>query len=402
MNAVMRDSLGLDSEWQVDEVTFNPKERRIDVYLSHSGQNLICPETGEPGVFYDRRRERVWRHLDWFQSVCYIHCRLPRVKSSAGIKTMEIPWTDPSSHATHSFESWAIEILRVNKNQTKTAGLIRCSFDQVHAFMHRGVERGMKRRKLEAVAHVSVDEKALRRGHVYATIVCDSTRGVVLDVGEGRTKKGTIALLERIFEDLKEKVETVSIDMWKAFIGAVKTVFPEAALIHDRFHLIQYLNTALNKVRQREVKTHPEELKGSRFALLKNEKNRTKTQEEIFKIIQEANLEVSVAWRLREDFKALFNSTSFAEAKKDFDLWIKSVETAGVKEVIKIAEMFREHYEGVCNALCHPQSNAIAERMNGKIQEIKTIGRGYRRFENFRVAILFFCGGLDLKPHKAQ
>ena len=40
--------------------------------------------------------------------------------------------------------------------------------------------------------------------------------------------------------------------------------------------------------------------------------------------------------------------------------------------------------------------------MNGKIQEIKTIGRGYRKFENFRVAILFFCGGLDLKPHKAQ
>ena len=26
MNAVMRDSLGLDSEWQVDEVTFAPKE----------------------------------------------------------------------------------------------------------------------------------------------------------------------------------------------------------------------------------------------------------------------------------------------------------------------------------------------------------------------------------------
>jgi len=34
----------------------------------------------------------------------------------------------------------------------------------------------------------------------------------------------------------------------------------------------------------------------------------------------------------------------------------------------------------------------------GKIKEIKTIGRGYRRFENFRIAILFFCGGLDLYP----
>ncbi len=70
-----------------------------------------------------------------------------------------------------------------------------------------------------------------------------------------------------------------------------------------------------------------------------------------------------------------------------------------VKEVMKIADMFNSHFDGVCNALWNPQSNAKAERINGKIQEIKTIGRGYRTFENFRVAFLFFCGGLDLYPH---
>ncbi len=125
-------------------------------------------------------------------------------------------------------------------------------------------------------------------------------------------------------------------------------------------------------------------------------------KDEVFKVFQEANLGVSVAWRLREDFKAMFNCQSYAEARKDFDNWVTSVEESGVNEVMKIAQMFQNHLQGVCNALCHPQSNAIAERMNGKIQEIKTIGRGYRKFENFRVAILFFCGGLDLKPHKAQ
>ena len=107
---------------------------------------------------------------------------------------------------------------------------------------------------------------------------------------------------------------------------------------------------------------------------------------------------MSVAWRLSEDFKAIFNCTSYAEAEKDVNLWIDSVEKTGMKEVIKVAKMFKEHFTGVCNALCHPQSNAQAERMNGKIQEIKSIGRGFRRFENFRVAILFFCGGLDLYP----
>jgi len=57
--------------------------------------------------------------------------------------------------------------------------------------MHRSVDRGMERRTLKGIAHVSIDEKALKRGHVYATVICDSTSGAVLDVGEGRTKKGT-------------------------------------------------------------------------------------------------------------------------------------------------------------------------------------------------------------------
>jgi len=40
--------------------------------------------------------------------------------------------------------------------------------------------------------------------------------------------------------------------------------------------------------------------------------------------------------------------------------------------------------------------------LNGKIQELKTIGRGYRTFANFRSALLFFNGGLELYPHNSQ
>ncbi|MCY4225480.1 MAG: transposase [Bacteroidetes bacterium] len=174
----------------------------------------------------------------------------------------------------------------------------------------------------------------------------------------------------------------------------------ELLLIHDRFHLMQYLNKALNQVRKREVKDHPE-LKRSRDVLLKNEKNRTKKQDEIFMVIKESNLNVSIAWRLREDFKAIFECTSFQEAKEYFNLWLDEVQEAGVKEVIKIADMFKNHFDGVCNALWNRQSNAKAERINEKFQAFKTFGGGYRTFENFRVATLFFCGGLDLYPHNS-
>ena len=116
-------------------------------------------------------------------------------------------------------------------------------------------------------------------------------------------------------------------------------------------------------------------------------------------MVKESNLNVSVAWRLREDFKAIFECTSFKEAKAYLNLWLDEVQEAGVKEVMKIADMFKNHFDGVCNALWNRQSNAKAERINGKIQEVKTIGRGYRRFENFRIVILFFCRGLDLYLH---
>ncbi|MCY4215459.1 MAG: hypothetical protein OXC92_00550 [Flavobacteriaceae bacterium] len=38
------------------------------------------------------------------------------------------------------------------------------------------------------------------------------------------------------------------------------------------------------------------------------------------------------------------------------------------------------------------------ERWHGRIQEIKAIGRGYQKFENWRAAILFFNGGFKLYP----
>jgi hypothetical protein len=50
-----------------------------------------------------------------------------------------------------------------------------------------------------------------------------------------------------------------------------------------------------------------------------------------------------------------------------------------VRELIQIAEMFERHREGVCNALCNEQSSARAEQIDGKIQEVKTVGREYRK-----------------------
>ena len=390
-------TLGLGDDWTIDKVLLDEQRQRVDIYISHLGGALVCPETGESWTLYDHRSERIWRHLDCYEFKCFVRCRVPQIKSSVDVRTIKTPWASASNQYTDAFERWTIDLLQATKNQTKIAQLLRSKFDTVNRILHRIVARGLQWRSLEAIAHVSIDEKAFQRGHCYATIVSDAARGVVLDLGEGRDKVSTKTLFDRLLAEKKGTVTTITTDLWKAYITTAQELFPNARLIHDRFHLIRYLNKGIDQVRRREVKHH-KELKYSHYALLKNEQNRTQKQDEIFKIIQEANLQVSVTWRLREEFKAIFECNTFSDATQYFQCWFENVKEAAVKEILHVAEMFERHLTGVCNALCHEQSNARAERINGKIQEVKTIGRGYRTFENFRSVVLFFCGDLDLYP----
>lgn len=127
-------------------------------------------------------------------------------------------------------------------------------------------------------------------------------------------------------------------------------------------------------------------MKNSRYALLKNPENLTERQRIHFEAIADANYEVSKAWQVRENFKALFSKGKLL-ATLSFLQWAKDATKRKIKEVDRVVQMFNNHLSGVVNALLINLTNAMAERLNGKIQELKTVGRGYRTFANFRSAI---------------
>lgn len=127
----------------------------------------------------------------------------------------------------------------------------------------------------------------------------------------------------------------------------------------------------------------------------------TKAQKAKFKLIKESNLEVTKVWNIRENFKNIFGvNQNDSDAELLLINWATDSFMNGIKEVNKVILMFLSHMKGVVNAMISSYSNAMAERLNGKIQEVKLCSRGYRTFKNFRSAILFFHGGLDLYPHK--
>ena len=97
-------------------------------------------------------------------------------------------------------------------------------------------------------------------------------------------------------------------------------------------------------------------------------------------------MQASTAQWLLEEFKGIFERIPFAEPTKYSDIWLASAQEAAVKDVIRVAEMFERQFDLVCDARCLEQSNANAERVNGKFHEAKTICGGHRAFESFMVA----------------
>jgi transposase len=59
------------------------------------------------------------------------------------------------------------------------------------------------------------------------------------------------------------------------------------------------------------------------------------------------------------------------------------------------------HLPNILTYFTHRITNAVAEGLNSKIATIQKRACGFRNRDNFKTAIYFHCGGLDLYPASA-
>jgi transposase len=266
--------------------------------------------------------------------------------------------------------------------------------------MHRGVALGLSRRSSDdRYYYLSIDEKAVKKGHEYVSILSDEQSGIVLDVVCGRSDDSVDELFQTsLTVEQRECVRTICSDMWQPYINGAKTYYPNALHCHDNFHIVGYLNKAVDKCRRREVKQH-EALKRTKYLFLKDKMSFTDEQYFKFEAVKNANYEVSRAWQIKENFRDILFYQTSERARTLYRMWRQDALNAKIKEIDEVIKVFDRHEKGIINAIITGANNARAERLNGSIQELKTVGRGYRNVENFRIAILFFHGDLDMLPH---
>ena len=396
--------LGINSPWDIHTVDLNLAEQRLDIVIEYTDAEGSCPECESLCPKHDERKKRTWRHLDTMQFSTYLHCELPRVRCKEhGVKTVQPPWAGKHSRFTLLFEGFAIRVLQAARSVEEARKLLGLNWHQVEAIKTRAVERGLARRKEVAIPYIGIDEKQFRSGQNYISSLVDLEGGRVLEIVEERTEKACNTLIEKaLTESQQEQVTAVALDMWKAYANAVEEKLPEAVIVHDRFHVSQHLNKAVNKVRCEENKQllqqGDERLKGSKFFWSSNEENVKEKLNEDFGHLRNSDLKVARACAIKEYFRHFWNYTYAGCAERHFNNWYSWAIRSRLEPIKAKARMIKNHLPNLLTYFQHPISNAVAEGLNSKIQTVKSNARGYRSFDGFRNSILFYCGGLQMAP----
>jgi len=397
--------LGLKAPWYVNSVEVRIEDEEVWVFLERDKQqDLVCPECGRVCPGYDRSPERRWRHLDTCQYRTVLVARIPRVQCPEhGVRQITIPWGEDRSRFTALFEATAIRLLQ----ETTLLGLTRImglSWDEAEGIMRRAVARGLARREDRPVRLIGVDETSFQKRHEYVTVASDLERSCVQWVGDGRGKETLEQYWAGCSEKQKGELEQVVLDMWEPYINATTEALPDGyeRIVFDHFHVVKHLNDAVDRVRRAEHRKlremGDERLTGTKHALLKGKRRRKRQDWATIRKIRDSGLKVGRAWAIKEAALKLWTYRSVTWARKYFDRWYFWATHSRLDPIIKVAKMMKRHLKGILNYIKSGATNATAEAINSKIQEIKYCARGYRNRANFRMAIMFHCGGLDMNP----
>lgn len=231
-------------------------------------------------------------------------------------------------------------------------------------------------------------------------IYCDATNGQIIDIVENRRLNYLKTYFYSFTKTARASVKTVVIDIYTPYIQLIKSLFPNAEIIFDRFHIVQQFHRALNSTRIKLMKAkdkHYKKLKNHWKLLLKAAHKLDRTRLRYNRHFRRQMLETDIVEALLEinpvlkDTYELYQSAITAIRLRNCKMFWNAIEHPPENisdQMAKTIRTMKKHREAVTNALKYDFSNGVLEGINNKIKTLKRIAFGYRCFVHFKNRIL--------------
>ena len=254
---------------------------------------------------------------------------------------------------------------------------------------------------LTGIRRLGVDEVARAKGQSYFTLVYDlsegSNYGRILWVKEGSDSVVLLEFLNALSQECAAGIEAVAMDMGPAYIAAVRQSLPHAALVFDRFHVMQMFSKVIRDCRRAEFKaaktlgdlTGQRAIKGSLWLLLSNRTTLNETDQGRLDQLLHQNQPLATLYTLKEQLQRLWqpNSTQAAMAAR-LDDWCGIATAAKIAGLAAFVKILVGHRTGICAYADHPITTSRIEAGNVSIALLRRRARGFRDTDYFKLKIL--------------
>jgi len=332
------------------------------------------------------------RHIDLRVQVYRVDCPLHG--------RLEVPTTLARLYArcTRRLEK---HLFRLTGDSTVKAVAKRMALDwrTVKDAEVRHIRGLLRKRNLDSITRIGLDEVSYEKGHKYLTLVTDLDGHRVIYATHGNDGKAVSRFLTWFGPKRCRRIKVVVTDIHDPYLKVLRKRLPNAALVFDHFHVSKIVHDALDEIRRRLQRQLPPAgrsiLKGQRYVLLRAREKLNTRQEVSLQEILDANTDLTKGYILKEAFRHVFKARNLRDGRKRLHAWEAQVRESGVPELLKVLGMIERRRSGIENFFHYKVANGMAEGFNNVVGTIKKQAYGFHDREYLKLKILRVCGKLD-------
>lgn len=353
-----------------------------------------CPWCGGTHIVRNGVRIRRFRTLPVGRHDVFVDVEIQRYRCrDCGFDHQEpIDFAPGGSHYTHAFAQYVLELLKIGTIKD-VATHLGVSWDTVKNIHKQFLKIHYDHPDIKNVKRIGIDEFAVRKGHVYKTIVVDLDTGRIIYVGDGKGADSLTDFWKQV-KDQGAQLTAISSDLSPAYINAVSENAPSAIHVFDHFHVVKLMNDAVDEVRRcawREEKDLNKRkiIKGTRWLLLQNgidvmdDRHRTRLDNALA-----LNKPLATAYYLKESLRLIWQQETKEKAEAVLDDWVKQARDSGLKPLVKLSNSLMAYRTGILAWYDVNISNGKVEGINNKIKVMKRDAYGFRDDGYFRLRLL--------------
>lgn len=370
---------------------FNPIIHDLDCH-----REARCPHcSGQDLRRKDRTERRVWHESVGLRrvllrfTVCKFHCRacgkyfrqrldgiLPYQRSTEALKRQ-----------VYRQHTQGISRRSLAENCGRSDTTIARYYDHMYDLENR------KLLSLQVPRVLGIDEHFFSARKRFATTFCDLRKRRIFDVAAGRSQ----ADLQPYLHDLKSKsrVRIVCMDLSESYRSIVRSAFPAALVVADRFHVVRL---ALHHLMQTCRAIDPELTvrRGALRLMQKHARNLTQPQARRLDAYLAGRPAIAAIHAFKEELMAVLIAKN--QTKDQCRLLVhrlldcvRQLRDSPFEDCRKLARTLAAWQVEIGRMWRFSRSNGITEGFHRKMKLIQRRAFGFRNFENYRRRVRALC-----------